>query len=140
MIVAAQLAGRVFHRVNPRHVVRQATGGQCTAGLLLTAAAATHIGGIFGMIAPLFLYMFCIGMVMPTASAMALANHPEIAGSASALFGTLQFIFAGLSTATLSVIGDGSAVPMAGVIAACGFVALVCGRFMPDPQAAFSVP
>ena len=131
MVSGSQIAGHVLHRANPRAVLRVCTGAQVLAGIGLIAAAVTGFGGIFGIAPALFVYMFCIGVLMPTASAMALANHPEIAGSASALYGTLQFIFAAVSTAVLSSIGDGSAVPMAIVIAACGLIAFIASRMLP---------
>ncbi len=133
MVSGSQLAGRILHNANPRKVMRVCASVQVLAGIALVAAAVTGAGGIFGIAPSLFAYMFCIGVLMPTASAMALANHPEIAGSASALYGTLQFIFAAVSTAILSAIGNGSAVPMAGVIAACGFIAFLCTRLLPEP-------
>jgi MFS transporter, DHA1 family, multidrug resistance protein len=131
MVSGSQIAGRILHNANPRTVLQTCATAQVLAGIALIAAAATGFGGIFGIAPALFVYMFCIGVLMPTASAMALANHPEIAGSASALYGTLQFVFAFMSTGVLSLIGDGSAMPMAMVIAGCGFIAFVASRLLP---------
>jgi MFS transporter, DHA1 family, multidrug resistance protein len=131
MVSGSQIAGRVLHNTNPRTVLQVCTTFQVLAGIALIAAAYTGFGGIFGIAPALFVYMFCIGVLMPTASAMALANHPEIAGSASALYGTLQFVFAFFSTGALSMIGDGSAMPMAMVIAGCGLIAFISSRLLP---------
>jgi len=43
---------------------------------------------------------------------------------ASALLGTLQFTAAAISTTTLGVIGEGSALPMALVVLTCGVLAV----------------
>ena len=136
MVSGSQIAGRILHNTNPRTVLRICTTVQVLAGSALIAAAATGFGGILGIAPALFVYMFCIGVLMPTASAMALANHPEIAGSASALYGTLQFIFAAISTGILSSFGDGTALPMALVIAGCGLIAFLASRPLPAPPAA----
>jgi DHA1 family bicyclomycin/chloramphenicol resistance-like MFS transporter len=133
MMAGSQVAGRVLHNANPRRILRAVTSIQFLAGAALVAAAVTGFGGAFGIGPPLFIYLFCIGVVMPTASAMALANHPKIAGAASALYGTLQFVFAAIATAILSAIGDGSALPMAAVICACGMIAFFCCRILPAP-------
>jgi DHA1 family bicyclomycin/chloramphenicol resistance-like MFS transporter len=131
MVSGSQIAGRILHNVNPRTILQICTTFQVFAGMALIAAAYTGFGGIFGIAPALFVYMFCIGILMPTASAMALANHPEIAGSASALYGTLQFGFSFFSTGILSMIGAGSAMPMAAVIAGCGLIAFVASRLLP---------
>ena len=39
-------------------------------------------------------FWICIGLILPNASALAMAPHGERAGSAAALLGTLQFALA----------------------------------------------
>lgn len=53
----------------------------------------------------LFLLLFGVGMVLPTATSLALGLEKENAGNASALLGFLQFLFAGL-VAPLVGVGD----------------------------------
>ncbi|MGH8354159.1 MAG: hypothetical protein ACRERY_11635, partial [Pseudomonas sp.] len=48
------------------------------------------------------------------------------AGSAAALLGFLQFSVAALAAALVGVLHDGTALPMALVIAGCGLLAGVC--------------
>jgi DHA1 family bicyclomycin/chloramphenicol resistance-like MFS transporter len=54
-----------------------------------------------------------------------MAPHGRIAGSASALLGTLQFAVGAGAGALVGVFYNGTALPMAGVIAGCGIAALL---------------
>ncbi len=46
---------------------------------------------------PIFLGMSTLGFIMPNTAVGALSRHANHAGSASALMGTIQFIFAAIS-------------------------------------------
>lgn len=61
-----------------------------------------------------------------------MAPFPEKAGSASALLGSLQFAIAALASAAVGFLHDGTAVPMAAVVAACGFLAFVSYRWLAE--------
>jgi DHA1 family bicyclomycin/chloramphenicol resistance-like MFS transporter len=56
-------------------------------------------------------------MVLPTSTALALANYPERAGTASALLGLLQYLVGGLAAPLVGLGGEDTAVPL-GVVAA----------------------
>jgi DHA1 family bicyclomycin/chloramphenicol resistance-like MFS transporter len=112
-----------------RRGVRTATalavvqGWMAAAGILLLAAAATGIGGFPAIAALLFCYVAGVGAVMPLASTLALAPHGAAAGSASALIGTLQFGLGAVTGWLVGALHDGTAVPMALGVAACGVAA-----------------
>ena len=53
-----------------------------------------------------------------------------MAGTASALAGTLQFGLGALSGAAVGALYDGTAVPMAAVIAASGLTSLLAHRLL----------
>jgi len=59
-----------------------------------------------------------IGLTMPNSVALALSGRPaNIAGSASALFGLLQYVIGAAAAPLVGLAGSRSAVPMAIVIA-----------------------
>ena len=60
----------------------------------------------------------------------ALAAFPHMAGTASALAGTIQFGLGALSGALVSGLFDGTALPMAAVIALAGLTSLVAHRLL----------
>jgi DHA1 family bicyclomycin/chloramphenicol resistance-like MFS transporter len=98
------------------------------AGLVLLAAAATGWGGFPLIVAALFCYVAGVGAVMPLASTLAMAPHGAVAGSASALIGTLQFGLGALTGWLVGALHDGSALPMAFAVAACGALGLAARR------------
>jgi len=101
-------------------ILRVANVVQTMFGVLLAALALTGAGGLFGLAAALFGFIACIGLILPNASALAMAPHGERAGSAAALLGTLQFALAAVAAMSVGAIHDASALPMAGIIAICG--------------------
>ena len=60
------------------------------AGLALLALAHTGWGGLYGLEAPLFVVVSCVGLASPNATAGALQRHAAHAGSAAALLGALR--------------------------------------------------
>ena len=71
-----------------------------------------------------------IGAVMPLTAARAMAPHGAIAGNASALMGTLQFGAGALAGVALGVLQNGTALPMALVVAFCGVGGWVVRRLL----------
>jgi MFS transporter, DHA1 family, multidrug resistance protein len=119
MVVASQINGRMPHHVPLWRVLRNANLVQLAAGLLLLASVLTGIGGLAGVFASVFAYVSAQGFVFPNGSAIAMMRHGKIAGTASALLGTNQFLIAAIATIFLGFL-DNPAVPMAIVIAASG--------------------
>ncbi len=66
-----------------------------------------------------------LGLVIPTTAVLALEDHGAIAGTASALMGTLQFVTAAIAMIIAAVFFDGTALPMVAGIALCAVAALL---------------
>jgi DHA1 family bicyclomycin/chloramphenicol resistance-like MFS transporter len=66
-----------------------------------------------------------LGLVVPATSVLALEAHGAIAGTASALMGTLQFVTGAVVMGVVGRFVDGSAFPMVAAIAGCALAALV---------------
>ena len=73
----------------------------------------------------LFAVVTAVGLVMPNATALALADHPETAGSASALLGLMQFVVGAAAAPLVGLAGAEDALPMAITIAVLAGAALV---------------
>ena len=90
----------------------------------------------------LFVMVSAVGMIFPTASALAMADHPERAGSASSLFGLAQFIAGAAAAPLVGIAGETSAVPLgvvslAATLSACAvFAGVVLPTVRPRPEAA----
>ena len=68
---------------------------------------------------------------MPNTTALAMAPHGAVAGSASALLGTVQFVLGASAGALLGALGNGTAVPLAAVVAGCAALAFVTYQALP---------
>jgi MFS transporter, DHA1 family, multidrug resistance protein len=122
MVAASQVNGRMSHRTPIWRVLRNANLVQLAAGLLLLAAVMTGVGGLAA--ACVFVYVAAQGFVFPNGSAIAMMRHGDIAGTASALLGTNQFLIAAIATIFLGLLED-PALPMAMVIAGCAVASTV---------------
>jgi DHA1 family bicyclomycin/chloramphenicol resistance-like MFS transporter len=120
VVIGAQINGRVLHGHAPEKLMRIAAFVQATAGVLLIAAVRFSPSNLASIALPIFLYLCTIGFVFPNAVALALANHGQVAGMASALLGTLQFSMAAIATLLLGAIDSTTAFPMAAMICFCG--------------------
>jgi DHA1 family bicyclomycin/chloramphenicol resistance-like MFS transporter len=125
LISASQVNGRMSHQIALWKVLRVANLVQLGAGVAVLGTAATGAGGMVGIFSPVFVYMCATGFVFPNGSAIAMMRHGNMAGTASALLGTNQFVIAAVTTVVLGVIENSSAMPMAIVIAGCGVAATV---------------
>jgi DHA1 family bicyclomycin/chloramphenicol resistance-like MFS transporter len=129
LIGASQVNGRMPHGVPIWRILRIANLTQLVSGVLVLAAAATGFGGLIGIFAPVFVYMCATGFVFPNGNAVAMMRHGNMAGTASALLGTNQFVIAAVATIVLGMIDNSSVMPMAIVIAGCGLAATVLNFF-----------
>lgn len=132
LTVMAQVGGRLAGRVHPTRLVLVGLLVSLAGGALLVLAAAMGLG-LAGVVAALFVIMCGAGLVLPGTGALALAGQPQqIAGSASALLGVLQFAFGAVAAPLVGLAGSGTAVPMAvvmlGLIVASLLVFVLLGR------------
>ena len=86
--------------------------------------------GVWPVIACTFVVMSSLSFVMPNSTALALAEHGAVAGTASALLGVTQFLIGGLAAPLVGIGGTGSAVPMAVVMLSLASGAVVVNRWL----------
>ncbi|WP_202922499.1 Bcr/CflA family multidrug efflux MFS transporter [Sinimarinibacterium sp. NLF-5-8] len=122
-VVVSQFNHRLLRRSTPDQLLRRALLAYAGFSVVLVALAASGIGGLWGVAVPLFLVMSSLGLIYPNATAMAMAPFGANAGLASAAMGTLQFTVAAVGGAAVGHLHDGTALPMAAVIAACALTA-----------------
>ncbi len=94
------------------------------SALLLLFNTATGLGGLPSLMIPIACYIACIGFTGPNSNALALAHFPKSAGSANALAGALRFTMGGIASALVGYLHDGTAIPMAAVMAGCGILSV----------------
>lgn len=123
IVAASQINRWLAPRVDARRVVSVTLSVAMVAGLLVVVDASTGFGGFAGILVPLFFFIACHGFVLPNTTALAMSPHGRVAGSASALLGTLHFMLAAAAGSLVGAAANGTAVPMAAVIAGCGSLA-----------------
>jgi DHA1 family bicyclomycin/chloramphenicol resistance-like MFS transporter len=131
LMIASQVNRYLAGRVRPEVIVRFVLPFAVTAGLTLLVDAYTGFGGFFGILVPLFCFVICHGFVGPNTTALAMSPYGAVAGSASALMGTLQFVLGAASGGLVSAFGNGTAVPFAMVIAGCSVAAFAVHLMLP---------
>ena len=131
IIAASQVNRWLASRTDPRRIVGTVLPIATAAGLGMLLSAYTGFGGFAGILVPLFCFITCYGFIMPNTTALAMAPDGAIAGSASALLGTLQFVVGSTASALVGALGSGTAVPFAAVIACCGLGAFAMSRTLP---------
>ncbi|MES2186051.1 MAG: multidrug effflux MFS transporter [Pseudomonadota bacterium] len=127
-IGVSQFTGRLGARFGLKRLVSIATTGYTATLVLLLALDLAGFDQLWLMIVLLLVAYGFLGLVVPTAAVLALDEHGEIAGTASALMGTLQFVTGAVVIAVSGLFVDGTARPMVAAIAACAVVAFITAR------------
>lgn len=128
LLIGTQVNGFLIGRVE---TTRRLIGGLVGTLLAVAALAIVDMTGQAGVVSVtivFFALMFSVGFVFPNATTMALSSQPpSVAGTASALMGTLQFALGGgLSTlATMTATGTVTLDSMATVMVIVSVIAAV---------------
>lgn len=121
---------RLVMRFGIRRMLIAGTSLALSGGLLLAVFATFGIGGLYGIVIPIVIFMTPHNIVNANATAGALEAYPHIAGTASALIGAVRFTTGAAVGALVGLLHDGSALPMAYVIAGCGLFSAASFWFM----------
>ena len=124
----SQFTGKLSARFGLVRLVKFAVVGYAAMMTLLLAINLAGVERLDVMIGMLFVGYGFLGLVVPTTAVLALEEHGSIAGTASALMGTLQFVTGAVVMALTGLFVDGSARPMVAGIAGSAIVALVLAR------------
>jgi MFS transporter, DHA1 family, multidrug resistance protein len=128
IIGASQVSARLVERVTPRRLLWAGVFQAAAGGLLLLIAAASRLPLAVVLIS-LFAVVSTIGFVSPNATALALEDHAEAAGSAASLLGVSQLAIGALLAPVVGLFGS-TALPLAAVMAAAAFAALLVMAFV----------
>jgi DHA1 family bicyclomycin/chloramphenicol resistance-like MFS transporter len=113
LVAGSQVNRRLLLHYTTDRVAAVATLLALLWGLAMIAAAVTGVGGMWGVLVPLFLVMSTYGFMASNTTAGALSVDPHRAGSISGLSGVASFTIGALATASVGFFHDGTALPMA---------------------------
>jgi DHA1 family bicyclomycin/chloramphenicol resistance-like MFS transporter len=126
----SQLTGMLTARFGLRRVIRVAVSSYATVMVVLFAVTASGVESLAVMAALLFVGYGFLGLVIPTTSVLAMEEHGEIAGTASALMGTLHFATGAIAMTISGLLADGTPLPMITGIATCAVLAFALGQLI----------
>ncbi len=128
LMIVGRINAHIVMRYGPEPIFRRAMLGTAALGVALFAVAVGGWGGFWALAIPQLLFVSMLGFNFANGFALALAPFGDSAGTASALFGTLQFALAGLAGTAVSLLYDGTARAMAGVMCAVAVIAVALYR------------
>jgi DHA1 family bicyclomycin/chloramphenicol resistance-like MFS transporter len=123
ILIGRQIAARLLARAAPAEIMRGAQICQAMAALGVLALTLTR-PALVPLLCCLFVVVASVGAIMPMATALAMNDHPERAGSASGLLGFTQFTLGSVVAPLVGVAGAGSALPMAVTMPVCAVTGL----------------
>jgi len=136
---ASQISRALVGRFGPRTLLITGVRVAAAGGLGVLVSVVADLG-LAGLLPSLFVMVSSVGVVLPNSAALALADHPRTAGSASALLGLTQFATGALAAPLAGVGGSHTALPMAIVMATLPIAGLACLRFLARPSGARPLP
>jgi DHA1 family bicyclomycin/chloramphenicol resistance-like MFS transporter len=129
LLIAGRINAHIVPRLGPEYIFRRAMLTTAALGVVFFVVALLG-GGLWALAIPQFFLVATLGFNFANGFALTLAPFGASAGTASALYGTLQFALAGLAGAAVGALYDGSARAMAGVMCAVTLAAVALYRWM----------
>jgi len=118
LLVSATVNRALLKRQQPSLLIlRRGVFVIFAAGALLALASWFGVGGLAGVLVPMMAYMFGQGLVMPNATAAAMAPHGESAGLISSVMGALQTAGGALAGYLVGVFYDHTPLSLAVTVA-----------------------
>lgn len=124
----SQMTGLLSARFGLRRVVRTAVTGYAATMVVLLVLTTLGFDRLEVLAALLFIGYGFLGLVIPTTAVLALEDHGKIAGTASALMGTLQFATGAAAMAVVGLFFNGTSLPMVAGIATCAVIAFALAQ------------
>jgi len=118
LILVSQFNMGLLKRFTARQILVGAYTGNLVAAVVLAAVVLSGWGGFWAALPLLWLCIASGGLIYPNTTALAMAPVGTVAGSASALMGTLQFSLGGLSASLVGALHDGTGRPLV-IVMAC---------------------
>jgi DHA1 family bicyclomycin/chloramphenicol resistance-like MFS transporter len=115
---------RVAHGMGMDRLIRSGTLLCAAAGVGMTLFVVAGTINVYTLMGPVVLMLIAIAFITPGTTAGAMSPFAHIAGAASSLLGFIQFLAGAIATAAIGLLNDGTPLPMAAAIGACGCASL----------------
>ena len=130
IILGAQSVKRLLGRITERQIYLAGLQLALISTVAILVVVFTH-GPLVAMVISIFLFAIALGVIGPVSFSLALASQGHIAGSATAVIGTLQFALGAVASPLVGIAGEYSALPFgvtifgASVLAIISYIVLV---------------
>ncbi|MFM1988304.1 MAG: hypothetical protein RJA99_1261 [Pseudomonadota bacterium] len=116
---------RVLPRLGVRRTIAVATALAATSGLAMLALALGGVVHVAAIVVPQCAFVFAHGLSQAAWQAGSIAPFPRLAGTAAAATGFVQNVVAACAGLLIGRLHDGSALPMAAMVALGGCAAVL---------------
>lgn len=117
LIGSSQLNSLFLKKYSSQQIIKVALVTQSIIAITLVIIAILGLSELYSTLILVFFYLSCQGFIFPNASALSMAPFGHNAGNASALLGFIQMSLGAFMSAMVSVLHNGTTVPMTGVMA-----------------------
>lgn len=117
LMAVSMVNRRLVHRYPLEALLRNAVFIAAIAAIVLAVTTGLGVGGITVIVGAVFVFFSMNGIIAATSTACALDAMPNVAGSASALMGALQYGSGIISSLLLALFSDGTPWTMGWIIA-----------------------
>ncbi|GAA1853398.1 multidrug effflux MFS transporter [Microbacterium koreense] len=136
VVLGVQVAARLAARFGPQWVLAYSTAVLLVSGA--TIIVFDMLGfGLWGVVAPLFVFMTACGFTMPCVQVLALDRHGKAAGTAQSILGAANFGVAGIISPLVGWLSVGSgitATTMAAVMVGCAVIGILALWILVRPR------
>lgn len=108
LIGGTQMSARLLRRWSSHRILLGSLVGGTLGAVALVAVAVLDVGGLPGVLVPLWVTLGFTGTAMPNAPALALTLHGEAAGTAAALLGAVRFGIGAAAAPFVGILGNGA--------------------------------
>lgn len=130
VVLGSQANAHLLSRHSPRRLLGWAVLAFVLDGAAMLALVLAEVP-LWAVCPTFFVLMLAWGFIPSNATALAMHDHPERAGSASALVGFCQFGLPAFSVPLIGAAGESSAVPMASTILVAALLCSLALRLVP---------
>lgn len=130
-VLMSQINVRLLNHFSNEQLLVGGMGAQVAIGWTFLTCVSLGWVGLTGTVALFFLFMSCLGLTNPNATALALAPFGKRAGRAAALMGFLQMSIGAVFSTSVGLFGINRLPPIVAIIsvtASLGFLILLWGR------------
>ena len=130
LIASSQLNAHLLKQYAATSILRTALFVPAVVSLIFLGVTLMGYANLYWTVGSFFLFVGSLGFIIPNAMASGLATHGQQAGTAAALMGALQFLFATLVGSLVGLLHNNTGEPLALMMALCGTSAWLSHRHL----------